>query len=66
MSDATSFAELDLDRQHAELLPARTVLSLLSAVDAGDPGAPGESIPGSGSTTPLLLGYQQGGSAQGR
>jgi hypothetical protein len=33
MSDALSFAELD--GQHVELLPARTVLSLFSAAGAG-------------------------------
>lgn len=72
MSDETSFVELD--EQRAELLPARTVLSLLSAVDSGGtdtpgapgtPGEPGESIPGSGSNTWFLFGYQQGDSAQG-
>ncbi|MGH3964084.1 MAG: hypothetical protein ACRDRY_12635 [Pseudonocardiaceae bacterium] len=40
MSDAMSFAELG--EQHVELLPARTVLSLLSATGAnGDPGTHG-------------------------
>ncbi len=72
MSDETSFAELD--EQHAELLPARTVLSLLSAVDSGDastsgkpgtPGAPGESVPGPRSNIWFLFSYQQDGSAQG-
>ncbi len=33
MSDTVSFAELD--GQHVELLPARTVLSLFSAADGG-------------------------------
>jgi hypothetical protein len=33
MSDTVSFAELD--GQHVELLPARTVLSLFSAGDGG-------------------------------
>ncbi len=33
MSDTVSFAELD--GQHVELLPARTVLSMFSAGDAG-------------------------------
>ncbi|MGH4009961.1 MAG: hypothetical protein ACRDTH_17720 [Pseudonocardiaceae bacterium] len=33
MSDTVSFAELD--GQHAELLPARTVLSMFSAGDGG-------------------------------
>ncbi|MGH3989696.1 MAG: hypothetical protein ACRDTZ_20655 [Pseudonocardiaceae bacterium] len=35
MTDALNFAEIDA--QHVELLPARTVLSLFSV---GDPGAP--------------------------
>jgi hypothetical protein len=34
MSDALSFA--DIDGQHVELLPARTVLSLFSLGDPGD------------------------------
>lgn len=38
MSVATTFAELD--GQHVELLPARTVFSLLSLVDPGAPGNP--------------------------
>jgi len=33
MSDTVSFAELD--RQHMELLPARTVLSMFSVQDSG-------------------------------
>jgi hypothetical protein len=33
MSDTVSFAELD--RQHVELLPARTVLSMFNAQDGG-------------------------------
>ena len=36
MSDALSFA--DIDGQHVELLPARTVLSLFSLGDPGDDG----------------------------
>ncbi len=36
MSDTVSFAELD--GQHAELLPARTVLSLFSAANGGNAG----------------------------
>ena len=39
MSDALSFAEID--GQHAELLPARTVLSLLSM---GDPGSDDNTV----------------------
>jgi hypothetical protein len=63
MSDPMSFAELEA--QDVALLPARTVLSLLSAgpadgADGGDqagqngapghPGEPGQSIQGSGRT----------------
>ncbi len=50
MSDAMRLAELD--GQNVELLPARTLLSLLSVVDLGidgapgTPGAPGPGIPG--------------------
>lgn len=50
MSDATNVAALD--GQHAELLPSRTVLSLLSGIDLGidgapgTPGAPGTATPG--------------------
>ncbi|MGH3997653.1 MAG: hypothetical protein ACRDTJ_09355 [Pseudonocardiaceae bacterium] len=49
MSDAMSFAELD--GQHVELLPARTVLSLFSVGDQGangsqgTAGADGQSVP---------------------
>jgi hypothetical protein len=39
MSDALSFAEID--GQHVELLPARTVLSLFSAGGGGDGGQGG-------------------------
>lgn len=48
MSDAMSFAELG--EQHVELLPVRTVLSLLHGTingpngDAGTPGANGQGI----------------------
>jgi hypothetical protein len=38
MSDVATFVELD--GLHVELLPARTVLSLLSVVDPGGPGGP--------------------------
>jgi hypothetical protein len=52
---------VELAEQHVALLPARTVLSLLTAAppdgtgDAdggrpGHPGSPGESVPGSGKT----------------
>lgn len=40
MSDVMSFAELS--GQHVELLPARTVLSMLHSDVAGTAGAPGE------------------------
>lgn len=47
MSDTLSFAELA--RQHVELLPARTVMSLFSTDGrAGTPGAGGQGDPGSG------------------
>ncbi|MBV8541179.1 MAG: hypothetical protein JO364_00140 [Pseudonocardiales bacterium] len=67
MSDAMSFAELA--EQCVELLPARTVLSILRAGTAGDAGAAGEpgthgahgeSIPGT--TWWVLFGYDQSGS----
>jgi hypothetical protein len=63
MTNPVSFVELG--EQHAALLPARTLLSLLSAgpadgADGGDqaapsgkpghPGAPGESVQGDGRT----------------
>lgn len=60
MSDPMSSAELEA--QHVALLPARTVLSLLSAGpadsvgtpgdngDPGHPGEPGQSVQGSGRT----------------
>ena len=57
MSDETSCAELD--GQHVELLPARTVLSLVSVVDLdtggapGITGTPGPSVPGTGPLNPL-------------
>jgi hypothetical protein len=44
MSDSLTFAELE--EQHVELLPARTVLSLFSAGTAGTPGANGHATPG--------------------
>lgn len=37
MSDALSFTEID--RQHIELLPARTVMSMLRSAPSGDSGA---------------------------
>ncbi|MGH3854434.1 MAG: hypothetical protein ACRETH_11195 [Steroidobacteraceae bacterium] len=63
-----SFA--DLAEQYAELLPARTVLSLVRAGtdgsatahgESGTPGAKGQSIPGT--TLWALFGYYQPGSA---
>jgi hypothetical protein len=51
MSDTLSFAELEA--QHVELLPARTVLSLISIVGTPKgPGADGTATPGRGSSTP--------------
>jgi hypothetical protein len=45
MSDALSFAELE--EQHVELLPPRTVLSMISFPCApGKPGTPGTATPG--------------------
>ncbi|MGH3888115.1 MAG: hypothetical protein ACRDSZ_16395 [Pseudonocardiaceae bacterium] len=44
MSDTVSFAELD--RQHVELLPARTVLSMFSAADGGVAGDGTDSFGG--------------------
>lgn len=47
MSDTLSFAELA--GQYAELLPARTVMSLFSTAGrAGTPGTGGQGEPGSG------------------
>ncbi len=46
MSDALSFAEID--SQHMELLPARTVLSVFSAGPAGDGGQGGAGGDGKG------------------
>lgn len=63
MSDVTSGTENT--EQHVELLPARTLLSLLSMVDPGTDGAldiPG--TPGGGAVGPdtlLPLGYQSSG-----
>lgn len=63
MSDAMGVA--DLDGQHVELLPARTVLSLFSVGDQGangsqgTAGANGQSIPGT--TMWNLFGFAQYG-----
>jgi hypothetical protein len=63
MSDTVSFA--DLDGQHPELLPARTVLSLFSAANGGNAGN-GEGAVGTMGITvagiPLIPG---GGNAVG-
>jgi hypothetical protein len=65
MSDAMSFAELAA--QHVELLPARTVLSLVRAGTNGTPGeqgsrgSDGASIPGT-TMWALFGGYDQSGS----
>lgn len=65
MSDATSCAELD--GQHVELLPARTLLSLLNMIDLGidgapgTPGAPGTGVPGQ-DVIPIDLPVGMGGS----
>ncbi len=63
MSDAVSFAELA--GQHVELLPARTVLSMFSAIDGGtaQPGA--DSVGGvvlgvANQTIPLVPGTGTG------
>ncbi|MGH3871730.1 MAG: hypothetical protein ACRDSR_09495 [Pseudonocardiaceae bacterium] len=54
MSDETSFA--GVDEQYVELLAARTLLSMLSAVDLGTggtpgtPGPPGLGVPSTGIT----------------
>ena len=47
MSDTLNFSQLD--GQHVELLPARTVMSLFSVDgNAGTPGSGGHGDPGSG------------------
>lgn len=70
MSDAMSFAELA--EQYVELLPARTVLSMLrtgtggNADARGEPGtrgADGESIPGS--PWWFIFGYNRSGFSLG-
>jgi hypothetical protein len=48
MSDTVSFVELD--GQHVELLPARTVLSMFSAIDGG------AAAPGTDSVGGVVLG----------
>jgi len=63
MSDTVSFAELD--GQHPELLPARTVLSLFSAGDAGTGTNGGDAVGKAGINVldiPLIPG---GGNAYG-
>ena len=44
MSDNLTFAELEA--QEVELLPPRTVLSLISLAKPGKPGTPGTATPG--------------------
>jgi hypothetical protein len=63
MSDTMSFAELA--DQYVELLPARTVLSMLRTGTGGNDGAPGErgadgqGVPGS--TWWFIFGYDRSG-----
>lgn len=69
MSNAMSYA--DIDDQHAELLPARTVLSLLSASDTGTPGEPnpGEMSKGQNAAATafmVLFGYDPANASQFR
>lgn len=46
MSENLTFAEIEA--QHVELLPARTVLSMISVATPGTPGKPGGAIQGLG------------------
>lgn len=57
MSDAVSFAELEA--QHVEVLPARTVLSTLTA--PGESANNGTDAPSVGSIAMAVLGINQGG-----
>ncbi len=52
MSEALSSAEIN--RQRAELLPARTVLSLFSAKGAGGKGTGGTGT-GAGGSSPIII-----------
>lgn len=67
MSDVTGGTENE--EQYVELLPARTVLSLLSMVDPGTDGIPGiPGTPGTGAVGPdtlLPLGASQSSSVSG-
>ncbi|MGH3775414.1 MAG: hypothetical protein ACRDRR_06700 [Pseudonocardiaceae bacterium] len=63
MTDVLSFAEID--GQHVELLPARTVLSLFSV---GDPGAPagGAAAPAPAAAGPVGGDAGNGGVGEGK
>ena len=59
MSDAVSFAEID--GQHVELLPARTVMSMhagFGGIGAGGPGGPGQGGLGADLLNIDVLGQQ--------
>jgi hypothetical protein len=59
MSDAVSFAELEA--QHVEVLPARTVLSTLSTPGESSANSGTNSPPSLGTTAMSLLGINPGG-----
>jgi hypothetical protein len=61
MSDALSFA--DIDGQHVELLPARTVMSMFHAGDGGQGGNGGSANGGLGVNLLAGLGVLGTGSA---
>ena len=63
MSDALSFVEID--GQHVELLPARTVLSLFATGGSRNGGAGGGAQGGLGGNVPSGLGVLGTGSASG-
>jgi hypothetical protein len=56
MSVAVSFAEID--GQHVELLPARTVMSLHAGIGVGGAGGPGQGGVGVGLLNVNVLGTQ--------
>jgi hypothetical protein len=60
MSDTVNFAELD--GQHVELLPARTVLSMFSADDGG---IASDGTPGIGTLGIKVLNIPLGGNSNG-
>lgn len=69
MSHAMDFAEID--DQHAELLPARTVLSLLHASTTGPHGEPGQGQMSKGQEAAatafmVLFGYDPANASQFR